>query len=424
MKNRLFKMSYFFILTGTIILSGGCEKETKNTPPVASFTATPEMGTPATAFTFDATSSYDAQDLATILLVRWDWENDGVFDTDFSTNQIVSHQFTSPGVYTVTLEVKDSGQLGNSMTKSVTVEGKIPEVSTDTVFGISAFSAICGGEVTDDFGLDVTQRGICWDIAPNPTISGNHSDEGSGTGKFESAFGDLLNNTTYYVRAYATNEAGTAYGNQVEFNTLDAWTCGEPVLVNHLAGAVAPVDKSISYGTVAGIPGEPDKCWITRNLGADRQAESVDDATEASAGWYWQFNRKQGYKHDGVMRTPDTEWISLIDEASNWLVSEDPCRIELGEGWRIPTQQEWVNVNDIGYWADWNGPWNSGLKMHAAGFLSSTDGSLQDRGVQGYGWSNLEGSNTTAWYIRFRSYESVYKGNEKAFAITLRCVKD
>ena len=61
-----------------------------------------------------------------------------------------------------------------------------------------------------------------------------------------------------------------------------------------MAGTVAPVDKTVTYGTVTNIPGETSKCWITSNLGADHQATAVNDATEASAGWYWQFNRHTG----------------------------------------------------------------------------------------------------------------------------------
>jgi hypothetical protein len=112
--------------------------------------------------------------------------------------------------------------------------------------------------------------------------------------------------------------------------------CGQSLTVNHYAGNISPVTKTTSYGTVSNIPGEPSKCWITNNLGSDHQASSVSDATEASAGWYWQFNRKQGFKHDGTTRTPASTWISSISENSDWSSSNDPCTIELGTGWRIP----------------------------------------------------------------------------------------
>jgi hypothetical protein len=201
-------------------------------------------------------------------------------------------------------------------------------------------------------------------------------------------------------------------------------SCGYTMTINHIKGAVAPVTKTTTYGTVTNVPGEPSRCWISSNLGADHQAITLDDATEESSGWYWQFNRKQGYKHDGINRTPNTNWINPISENSDWLGTNDPCILELGNGWRIPTQSEWVNVNDAGGWEDWNGPWDSALKLHSAGYLNNTGGSLVNRGIQGNFWSNLQGANTTGWYERFRNDLCGYAGNEKAFGFSVRCIRN
>ncbi len=72
------------------------------------------------------------------------------------------------------------------------------------------------------------------------------------------------------------------------------------------------VNKTIDYSTIETNLSGGNKCWITQNLGSDRQALSAADATEESAGWYWQFNRKQGYKHDGVARIPGTSWVTSM----------------------------------------------------------------------------------------------------------------
>ena len=125
-------------------------------------------------------------------------------------------------------------------------------------------------------------------------------------------------------------------------STLTCINC-PPFTITHLAGAIAPVTKTVRYGAGNSIPGEPTKCWITQNLGADHQATAINDATEASAGWYWQFNRKQGFKHDGTTRTPNTNWINPIDETSDWTTTNDPCSIELGSAWHVPTNTEWTN---------------------------------------------------------------------------------
>jgi len=190
----------------------------------------------------------------------------------------------------------------------------------------------------------------------------------------------------------------------LNFTTLPAaFTCGSSIIINHVAGAVAPVDKTVTYGTVTNIPGETSKCWITSNLGADHQATAKDDATEASAGWYWQFNRKQGYKHTGTVRTPNTTWIYYFSENSDWAATNDPCTLEMGSGWRIPTNTEWTNVDASGNWTNWNGPWNSALKMHTAGELDYSDGSLTNRGSIGMYWSSTQYDTTHGRQLYFDS---------------------
>ena len=194
--------------------------------------------------------------------------------------------------------------------------------------------------------------------------------------------------------------------------------------VNHGAGAVAPVSNNVTYGTVTIIPGEPTKCWITSNLGADHQATSVDDATEASAGWCWQFNLKPGYKHDGLTLTP--AWsINSINDNSDWLTTNDPCSIELGSGWRVPTLTEWSNVDANGSWTTWTDPWNSGLKLHVAGYLSYFDGSLMYRGYAGALWSSSQFNASIGSYMFFQNgVSATYSNGDKAFALSLRCIKD
>ena len=301
----------------------------------------------------------------------------------------------------------------------------IPTVTTAGITGITQTTATNGGNVTSDGGAPVTARGVCWSKFPNPTTSDSLTTDGTGTGTFVSNLTGLTPNTPYYVRAYATNSVGTAYGNEETFTTLPAaFTCGSSITINHVAGAVAPVDKTVTYGTVTNIPGETSKCWITSNLGADHQATAVSDATEPSAGWYWQFNRKQGYKHTGTVRTPNTLWITSISENSTWIPANDPCALELGSGWRIPTKTEWTNVDASGNWTDWNGPWNSALKMHAAGDLLELNGSLDSRGSFGYYWSSTQIDANSGWQLYFYGGGSGMSNPPKELGCTLRCIKE
>ena len=77
-----------------------------------------------------------------------------------------------------------------------------------------------GGTVGADGGAAVTARGVCWSTTTNPTIANSKTTDGTGTGIFTSAITGLTSGTTYYVRSYATNSAGTTYGPEVIFTTL------------------------------------------------------------------------------------------------------------------------------------------------------------------------------------------------------------
>jgi len=263
--------------------------------------------------------------------------------------------------------------------------------------------------------------GYKWNTTNNYATA---TDMGTDTTKTETG---LTCETAYTRYAWAYNGCGFSVPVTLTQSTLPCiWSCGDPFTIDHVvSGGVAPVDKSVAYGTVTNIPGETSKCWITRNLGASQQATAMDDNTEASAGWYWQFNRKQGYKHDGVTRTPNTTWITSISESLDWETANDPCALELGSGWRMPTLTEWNNVDLAGNWDDWYGPWYSGLKMHGAGYLNNSSGALSQRGAEGYYWSSStyttdeDGIALVTWYDGCQLFPI-----NKANGLSLRCIKE
>ena len=124
----------------------------------------------------------------------------------------------------------------------------LPTVTTTAISAIDKTTATGGGEVTADGGAADTARGICWGTSQNPTVDSSHSTDGTGTGSFTSAMTGLTANTTYYVRAYATNSAGTAYGEEVSFTTLPDGILGD---VNN-DGAITLDDVSMLLGYVMG----------------------------------------------------------------------------------------------------------------------------------------------------------------------------
>ena len=141
---------------------------------------------------------------------------------------------------------------------------ELPTVTTTAVSNIAPTTAMSGGNVTADGGADITARGICWSTSQTPSISGNHTTDGTGTGSFNSTMTDLTPNTTYYVRAYATNSEGTAYGEVVSFATLQQNLVGDinedgvisiddvSVLLSHVLGNISLTGQALINADVNG----------------------------------------------------------------------------------------------------------------------------------------------------------------------------
>lgn len=101
-----------------------------------------------------------------------------------------------------------------------TIDYSLPSVITDEVTNISYSTATCGGKVTSSGGLTVTARGVCWSKTnQTPTVSDSHTTNGTGNSSFTCDITGLNQNTVYYVRAYATNNLGTSYGEPITFRT-------------------------------------------------------------------------------------------------------------------------------------------------------------------------------------------------------------
>ncbi len=96
----------------------------------------------------------------------------------------------------------------------------LPTLTTNAVTSILPTTAISGGNISNDGGEDIINRGICWDTNANPTIDNNFTTNGSGIEDYSIQLIDLESDTTYYLRAFATNSLGTSYGNELNFTTL------------------------------------------------------------------------------------------------------------------------------------------------------------------------------------------------------------
>lgn len=143
-----------------------------------------------------------------------------VAEGDFQVGDLMSYVGQSnDGTSAVVAKAQQANELITLVFTEDVPTVSLPTVSTVSVSDITTNSATSGGNVTDDGNATVTSRGVCWSTSHNPTVSDSYTTDGSGTGSFPSSITGLTANTTYYVRAYATNSQGTAYGTERSFTT-------------------------------------------------------------------------------------------------------------------------------------------------------------------------------------------------------------
>ncbi len=135
-----------------------------------------------------------------------------------------------------------------------------PTVTTAAAINITENSAASGGNVTATGGAEVTTRGICWSTNQNPTIADNKTEDGDGSGQFESQMTNLEPGIKYFVRAYATNSAGTGYGSQVSLSalkTLPTITTKNITNISAMGGVTGGTIASSGGGTIS----DKGICW-------------------------------------------------------------------------------------------------------------------------------------------------------------------
>jgi len=343
----------------------------------------------------------------------WSYSGDGFSITEGDNTPAITASFfnAAPGVITVTA-INPCGAGPESTGFPVTIDAGVPSAPL-------AYNPV------------LSQSVIGWNWTAVPGAAGYRWSQ---TNDFETAL-DLGPVTSYtqvflscgtsyttYIWAYN----GCGHSSPVAMTATTYECCGIPIQVTHLTlgGTGAPVNKTVTYETVSYPPGAPDKCWIGRNLGASAQATHCFDDTEAAAGWYYQFNRKQGYKHDGANRTPNSTWINTISENSDWTQENDPCALSFGynSGWRMPTKPEWeTHANGVDIGVAFDGP----LKIHAGGYLYAIDGVLLNRGTIGRFWSASQWTpDGYGFYAEFNFIGSMLDYDSKAFGLTVRCIRN
>jgi uncharacterized protein (TIGR02145 family) len=211
---------------------------------------------------------------------------------------------------------------GNEITFS-TIKASTPDITTSEILSIAQKSALCGGSITCDNGSSVVARGLCWSLDENPTTSDSKSSSGSGSGDFSSLITGLEVNTSYHVRAYATNREGTAYGNDLVFTTIGY-------------GQLSDIENNI-YNTI--IIGSQE--WMTENLKTTRYSNgdpipnrpSDDDWSQLYDGAYCWYDNNE---------TANRETYGAL---YNWFAGTDSRNV-CPQGWHVPGDADWTVLTE------------------------------------------------------------------------------
>ena len=208
------------------------------------------------------------------------------------------------------------------------INNTLPNVTTSIVTNIGFTTATGGGNVNVSGGSDVTVRGVVWDINENPTVESNEgiSSDGDGLGEYTSNITELEPQTTYYVRAYATNSAGTAYGQQENFTTLSttepqqpsgSGTSEDPYLVENLGNLLWVSQNESSWDNHFRQTADIDAAETTFWNGGEGWMPLGDETTNFS-GLYNGSN----YQITGLhINRPDSDYQGFIGLGSSFTVT-------------------------------------------------------------------------------------------------------
>ena len=298
----------------------------------------------------------------------------------------------------------------------------LPSVNTISITDITQNTASSGGYINIDGNALIIARGVCWSISQNPTIADSKTNDGTGIGSFTSSLTGLSVNTPNYVRAYATNNTGTGYGNQETLTTI---------AVTIETGTVTDIDGNVYQTVKIG-----DQWWMAENLKTTKYNDGTDipnvtDASEwanlSTPGYCW-------YNNDVSNKNP-------YGALYNWFTVNTGKLAPIG--WHVPTNTDWTTLTDF-----LGGESVAGSKLKEAGtmhwYISSHLGTNESgftalpggshgyggafQGIEfaGYWWSSSEYNVDLAWLrALLDDWNNVYgDGNYKNYGYSVRCVRD
>lgn len=305
----------------------------------------------------------------------------------------------------------------------------IPTITTTVISSITSSSATGGGSITGDGGSVVTSRGVCWSLNHNPNTSDNKTSDGGGIGSFTSTLAGLTENTTYYVRSYATNAIGTSYGNEISFVTPMSYpgTSLPPLKIGYTWWA--PVNVGYDGNHIYGLLFQ----W-GRKYGQGYNTSETPGLTIASGPVGIYVGNNPSYSH--MFFTSSSDWCS--PQSSSWdMILNNPCPT----GWRVPTSEEFQQLFNIGsIWSMSGGPNNipgrwfgpdyatggpQRIFLPAAG-IRLVSGTIGDVNNAGRYWTETPNLNL-AFHLYFNvsnAASGIASNGMRGSGISLRCVRN
>ena len=422
-----------------------CKKDptsSKNTAPIASFIITPASGgTTATVFTFDASQCTDNEDGASALEVRWDWNNDGTWDTDYSTTKTATHQYAATGTYTVKLEVKDSEGLTNTITKTVSLANTEPtasftvDPSTGTVITTFIFDASSSSDI-EDASNHLQFR---WDWENDGDYDTDFSTTNIATHQYTIEGDHIVN-----LEVRDTEGLTHSITMQITVTTY----------IVQYTGTVNDIDGN-EYNTIQ----IGNQLWMAENLKVTnyRNGEPIP---KISGCCDWEFLQSGAF----LNYDDDENYALLYGRLYNWFVIDDPRGIA-PQGWHVPSDDEWKelemylgmsqadadggdatflrNTGNVGQKLKSASGWYNGINNESdvdpevigtneSGFSALAAGYAGNYGLtfdMGYGviyWTSTDIIGGTAWRrgLGNGSNGVLRYNNGKNYGFSIRCIKD
>ncbi len=340
----------------------------------------------------------------------------------------------------------DGTSYGSEETFTTSVTGLKPTVTTNTVIDIITTSATVGGNVINDGGDAVSERGIYYSTTANAETTGTKLQIGSGTGTFSTSLVGLVSGTEYYIKAYAINSIGTSHGDELTFET------------DFGGSQISDIDGNI-YNTVK----IGDQWWMQENLKVTHYPDGTAiPLVESTLTWDVLDTLDKAYcYYDNSTSNRDiygalyTWGAAMNDEESS---NANPSGVQgvCPTGWHLPSDDEWkelemylgissADIDNMGYRGTNEGSklagnsalWNDGVleddaAFGTSGFLAlpsgyrNPSGNFGEMGSYIFLWSSTSYSGATSWR-RGLFYEKSLVDREVSYKMDgfpVRCVKD